>query len=85
MTYIQKLSDRDNLIFDAISIILVNMGNMNGKQLRWELFNRGIFIQPKLLEQAVAVMKEKKLITKPEAKPETNAEPIQEKKEAGVQ
>lgn len=83
MTYIQKLSDRDNLIFDAISLILVNMGNMNGKQLRWELFNRGIFIQPKLLEQAVAVMKEKKLIVKPE--PEANAEPVQEKKEAGIQ
>lgn len=33
MTHIQKLSDRDNLIFDAIKMVLVNSKDENGKLL----------------------------------------------------
>lgn len=78
MTTIQKLSDRDSIIFDAIQLILVNMGNMDKKQLQWELFCRGIFIKPNLLHQALVVMKEKGQIIKPNVEP--TKEPIQEEK-----
>lgn len=74
MTTIQKLSDRESLIFKAIPLILVNMGNMDKKKLQWELFNRGIYIEPNLLHQALVVMKEQGKIIQP------NVEPVQEEK-----
>lgn len=59
MTVITKLSDRDNLIFECIKVILVNKGNINAKQLQWELFQAGIYCRGSILKQALAVMKEK--------------------------
>jgi hypothetical protein len=82
MTVIQKLSDRESIIFKAIKLILVNVGNMNLKQLQWELFNRGIFIDDNLLKQAISVMNEKGLITKPDKK---DVEPVQKEAQAGIQ
>lgn len=63
MTVITKLSDRDNLIFDCIKVILVNKGNINGKQLQWELFQAGIYCKGSILKQALAVLKEKGELT----------------------
>jgi predicted nuclease of predicted toxin-antitoxin system len=57
MTVISKLSDRDNLIFEAIKIILVNAGNISAKELQWQLFQAGIMIKGPLLKQALSVMK----------------------------
>ena len=59
MTVIQKLSDRDNLIFEAITMILVNVGNISAKDLQWQLFQAGIMIKGPLLKQALSVMKER--------------------------
>lgn len=72
MTHIQKLSDRDSLIFDAIKMILVNEGEMSSKDLQWKLFQCGVYIKGPLLKQALSVMNEKGELTKP------NVEPIQE-------
>lgn len=56
MTVIQKLSDRDNLIFEAIKMILVNEGNLTAKDLQYHLFKAGIMIKGPLLKQALSVM-----------------------------
>lgn len=78
MTVITKLSDRDNLIFECIKVILVNKGNINAKQLQWELFQSGIYCRGSILKQALAVMKEKGDLT-------THHELVQkEESEAGV-
>lgn len=69
MTILEKLSDSNSFIFEAIKLILVNMGTMDLKQLQWELFNRGIYVKKDLLKQAISVMNEKGLLTKPNAKP----------------
>jgi hypothetical protein len=76
MTVITKLSDRDNLIFDAIKMILVNQGPMEPKDLQWKLFECGIYIKGPLLKHALAVMNEKGELTKPDV------QPVQEKSEA---
>ena len=65
MTIIKKISDRDGLILNAVEMILVNMGDMSPKQLRWELFNRGIYIPGLLLMEVLQKMKETGHITKP--------------------
>jgi hypothetical protein len=77
MTVIQKLSDRDNLIFDAIKLILVNEGNVTAKQLQWKLFECGIYIKGSLLKQALAVMNQRGELTKPD-------EVVSETPKAGV-
>lgn len=76
MTVIQKLSDRDNLIFDAIKMILINQGAMEPKNLQWKLFECGIYIKGPLLKQALAVMNEKGELTKPDVQ---SKEPVSEK------
>jgi len=87
MTVIQKLSDRENLIFEAITLILVNAGNMDVKKLQWKLFECGIYAKKPLLVQALTVMKEKGLISKPnESKDEkTNPETTEAPRKAIVQ
>lgn len=74
MTVIHKLSDRDNLIFEAITIILVNAGNISAKELQWQLFQAGIMITGPLLKQALSVMKTKGELfhVQPVQKEETN-------------
>jgi hypothetical protein len=67
MTVVEKLSDRNNLIFEAIKLLLVNEGSMDHKQIQYRLFCCGIYIKKELLLQAMSVMKEKGLITKPNA------------------
>lgn len=85
MTVIEKLSDRNNLIFEAIKLILVNCANHNdkkglsAKELQWKLFECGIYIKGETLKQALSVMDSKGHLTKP-----TNAEPTQEKSETRV-
>lgn len=69
MTILEKLSDRNSFIFEAIKLILVNQGNMDLKRLQWELFQCGVYVRKDLLKQAVSVMNEKGLLTKPDAKP----------------
>lgn len=65
MTIIQKLSDRDGFIYEAISLCLVNMGNLNLQRLQWQLFQAGVYIKKPLLEQAIKEMTEKGLVGKP--------------------
>ena len=69
MTIIQKLSDRDGFIYEAISLCLVNVGNLNMQRLQWQLFQAGVYIKKPLLEQALNEMKEKGLVGKPQPKP----------------
>jgi hypothetical protein len=68
MTVIQKLSDRDNLIFDAIKLILVNEGELSPKQIQYKLFECGIYCNGTLMKQALSVMDSKGLLTRPEIK-----------------
>jgi hypothetical protein len=66
MTVIQKLSDREGLIFEAIKMITIHVGNVTAKDLQWRLFQSGIYIKGSLLKQAIAVMKEKGELTSPD-------------------
>lgn len=66
MTVIQKLSDRDNLIFDAIKLVLVNEGELSPKQIQYKLFQCGIYCNGTLMKQALSVMNSKGLLTRPE-------------------
>jgi hypothetical protein len=77
MTVIEKLSDRNGLIFNAIKIILVNEGNLSAKELQYKLFLSGIYIDGSKLKQALSVMSEKGLLTKPN-------ETVSEESKAGV-
>lgn len=79
MTVVEKLSDRGNLIFEAIKLLLVNEGPMPYQKLQYRLFCCGIYIKKELLLQAMSVMKEKGLIAKPDEK--TSKESGQEKAE----
>lgn len=45
------------------------MGTMDMNKLQWELFSRGVYVKKDLLKQAISVMNEKGLLTKPDAKP----------------
>ena len=74
MSVIEKLSDRKGLIYEAITLILVNNGSLNNQELQWELFKCGIYIKRPLLLQALAVMKEKGLIGKPNEEKDTKEE-----------
>lgn len=65
MTVVEKLSDRGNLIFEAIKLLLVNEGPMPYYKLQYRLFCCGIYIKKELLLQAMSVMKEKGLLVKP--------------------
>lgn len=65
MTIIKKLSDRENFIFEAIKLLLINMGNMDMKRLQFELFRSGVYIKKPLLEEALIYMKEQGMIGKP--------------------
>jgi len=65
MTIIQKLSDRDGFIYDAIKMILVNVGPMPVPRLQFELFKCGVYIKMPLLAEAMKTMQEKGLLTKP--------------------
>lgn len=65
MTIIQKLSDRDGFIYEAIKLVLVNGGPMNHQKLQWILFQAGVYIKQPLLIEAMKTMKEKGLISKP--------------------
>jgi hypothetical protein len=69
MTTIQKLSDRDNLIFAAIKLILVNEGNLTAKALQYKLLECGIYINGTLLKQALSVMDSKGELTRPDVQP----------------
>lgn len=75
MSVIEKLSDRNGLVFEAIKMVLVNAGNMNIQRLQWELFKCGIYIKQPLLLQAMAVMKEKNTISRIDEKKETSEAP----------
>jgi hypothetical protein len=68
MTIIQKLSDRDSFIYEAIKMVLVNLGAMPVHKLQWELFKCGIYIKAPLLAEAMKTMQEKGLLTRPEPK-----------------
>lgn len=76
MTVIEKLSDRHNLVFDLIKLILVNEGPMDAKKLQYKLFQSGVYIKGSLMKQAISVMNEKGELNKP------HAELVQEKSEA---
>lgn len=78
MTVIEKLSDRNNLIFNAIKLILVNEGNLSAKELQYKLFLSGIYIDGLKLKQALSVMSEKGLLTRPETKTGTAEAPSKE-------
>lgn len=71
MTVIEKLSDRNGLIFNAIKLILVNevqdvkKDGLNAKQLQYKLFQAGIYIDGPKLAQALSVMNEKGQLTNP--------------------
>jgi hypothetical protein len=69
MTIIQKLSDRDSLIYEAIKMVLVNMEPMPLQKIQWELFKCGVYIKAPLLAEAMKTMQEKGLLTRPEPKP----------------
>lgn len=69
MTILEKLSDRNSFIFEVIKLILVNQGNMDLKRLQWELLQCGVYVKKELLKQAISVMNEKGLLTKPDAQP----------------
>lgn len=69
MTIIEKLSDRHGFIYEAITLLLVNMGNMDQKKLQFELFRSGVYIKKPLLTEALKEMKEKGMISKPDPKP----------------
>lgn len=58
MTIIKKLSDRENFIYEAIKLLLVNLGNMDQKRLQFELFRCGVYIKKPLLLEALKIMKE---------------------------
>lgn len=66
MTIIQKLSDRDGFIFEAIKLVLVNGGPMDHQKIQWILFQSGVYIKRPLLIEAMKTMKEKGLISKQE-------------------
>ena len=72
MTIIEKLSDRNGLIFQAIRLILVNEGEMSLLTLQYRLFRAGIYIPDETLKQAMAVMREKGLIGNPQANGKEN-------------
>jgi hypothetical protein len=65
MTVIEKLSDRHNFIFDALKMVMVNVREndkpkmMSVQELQWRLFQCGVYIKGPLLQQAIAVMKER--------------------------
>jgi hypothetical protein len=66
MTVIEKLSDRHSLIYEAIILIIKNSEvTMNPLKIQYKLFECGIYIKAPLLMQALSVLQEKKLITKP--------------------
>lgn len=68
MTIIEKLSDRNSFIFEAILLVLNNVGNLSLPKLQWELFKCGVYVKKPLLTQAIVVMREKGLIGKPDEK-----------------
>lgn len=80
MTVIEKLSDRNGLIFQAIRLVLVNEGEMNLLQLQYKLFQVGIYISDAMLKQAMSVMKEKGLV----GKPQSNGQESKEQKDTGT-
>lgn len=69
MTIIEKTSDRKGLIYEAIKMVLVNLGAMPLQKLQWELFKCGVYIKAPLLAEAMKTMQEKGLLTRPEPKP----------------
>jgi hypothetical protein len=73
MSIIEKLSDRNGLIYEAITMIMVHTGPASPPKLQWELFKCGIYIKQPLLLQAMSVMKEKGMIGRPDEK-ETSSE-----------
>lgn len=66
MTIINKLSDRGNFIYEAIALVLQNAGNMDMKSLQYKLFECGVYVKKPLLSEAMKVMLDKGLLTKPE-------------------
>lgn len=72
MTIIKKLTDRDSFIYEVIGVLLVNIGNMDQKKLQFELLKCGIYIKKPLLTEALKIMREKGLISKPDEKPKIN-------------
>jgi len=76
MTIIQKLSDRDGFIYEAIKMILVNMGPMPVARIQFELFKCGVYIKHPLLIEAMKSMDEKGLLTKPAPKPKIAVPPL---------
>jgi hypothetical protein len=64
MTVIEKLSDRNNLIIEAIPLVIKNIGYNGIDKLQWQLFEKGIYIKIPLLRQAISVLIEKKILYK---------------------
>lgn len=70
MTILEKLSDRNSFIFEAILLVLNNTTSketpvLSVPKLQWKLFECGVYVKKPLLLQAIAVMKDKGLIGKP--------------------
>lgn len=69
MTIIQKLSDRDGFIYEAIKLLIVNMGPLPPQRIQFELFRAGVYIKKPLLDEAIEVMKKEGILGKPPEKP----------------
>lgn len=75
MTILEKLSDRGGFVYEAILLVLNNTGTKDVPALQWELFKCGVYVKKPLLMQALAVMKEKNLISKNEKKADVESTP----------
>lgn len=62
MTILQKTSDRDGFIYEAILIVLRNTGPIPDQKLQFILLSCGILVKKPLLEEALKVMKEKGIL-----------------------
>lgn len=63
MTILQKLSDRDGFIYDAIKIIINNNPNIQLPKIQYKLLECGVYVKKPLLEEALKTMIEKKLLS----------------------
>lgn len=69
MTILQKLSDRDGFIFEVIKIIVNNNKDIKLPQIQYKLLECGVYVKKPLLEEALKIMIEKKLLTPTEQSP----------------
>lgn len=74
MTIIEKLSDRNGFIYEAILLVIKNNPAMNKKQLQYKLFECGVYLKAPLMMQALSVLYEKKLLIPPPDEEKTTAQ-----------